>query len=259
MTGRRLVRRPFSWRVVSRVERPEAAVLAIVLAGAAVAGWYGSVFWLAVGVAGQLVLGGLGAVWIIGPATARLGFARYATLAISGVALTVFGRLAVDSIGLFMLPIAAVLLWAVLWLELQADRAGRGGLGLELTMIGIVFAAAAGLLSLTGRGEWALATGLLLLIVAVPAVRSAEARSRFGAGAIGHGLLHVLAVAQAATAVMLLAIPPVVSAALIALTFHAWSGAAEALEGDAPVRSVVLEFGALAVLGLVVALLLHGS
>ena len=48
-------------------------------------------------------------------------------------------------------------------------------------------------------------------------------------------------------------------AALIALAFHAWSGAAEALEEGSSARAVAVEFGALAVLGVVVALLLTRS
>ncbi|HEX6127726.1 MAG TPA: hypothetical protein VF071_01760 [Candidatus Limnocylindria bacterium] len=260
MTGRRLVRRPMAWGVISRVERPEGVVLAMLLAGVAAAGWYGgSTFWLAVAVAGQLALGGLGAVWLIGPATAGLGFARYATLAAAGVALTLFGRLTIGSIGLLMVPIAAVLLWLVLWLELRANRTGESGLGLELTMIGITFAASAGLLSLAGFGSWGAGIGLTLLVVAVPAVRAAEGRSRFGVQAVGQALLHLLAVAQVATVVTLLGIPPIVAAALIALAFHAWSGAAESLEAGSSSRAVLVEFGALAVLGVVVALLLQGT
>jgi hypothetical protein len=259
MTGRRLMRRPMSWGVISRLERPEGVALAIVMAGLAAVGWYASPFWLAVAVAGQLVLGGLGAVWIIGPASTRIGFARYATLAVSGVALTFFGRLTVGTIGLLLVPVAALMLWSVLWLELQANRTGRGGLGLELTMIGVVFGTAAGLLSLTLPDAWATGIGLLLPIVAVPAVRAAENRLRFGAEAIGQALLHLLAVAQVATAVTLLGIPAIVAAALVALAFHAWGGAVEALESGAPTRAVVVEFGALAVLGLVVALLLQGT
>ena len=260
MTERRLVRRPLAWSVISRVERPEGVVLAMVMAGVAAAGWYGgSTFWLIVAVAAQLVLGGLGAVWIIGPATARLGFARYATLAAAGVSITLFGHLATASIGLLMAPIAAVLLWTVLWLELHANRTGSGGLGLELTMIGMAFAAAAGLLSLTGPPGWELGIGLTLAVITVPALRTAEGRGRFGAHAVGQALLHLLAVAQVATVVTLLSIPAVVGAALIALAFHAWSGAAEALEEGSSVRGVAVEFGALAVLGVVVALLLQGS
>ncbi|HEX2193805.1 MAG TPA: hypothetical protein VHK63_02450 [Candidatus Limnocylindria bacterium] len=259
MTPRRVARRPLSWRIASRVERPEGVILALVLAGVAVGGWYGSNFWLAVAIAGELVLGGLGAVWIIGPATARLGFARYATLAVSGVAVTIFGRLTAESLGLLLAPGAALALWLVLWLELRANRAGRSDLGLELSMIGIVFAAAAGFLSLAGPSGWASGIGLTILVSTVPALRTAEGRRRFGAEAVGQALLHLLALAQVAAAVALLAIPPVVGAALLALAFHAWAGAAEALDGEASGRAVALEFGALAVLGMVVALLLHGS
>ena len=259
MTGRRLIRRPLSWRVVSRLEKPEGVALAIVMAALAAIGWYAAPFWLAVAIAGQLVLGGLGAVWIIGPATTRIGFARYATLAVSGVAFTLFGRLTVGTIGLLLVPVAAILLWTVIWLELQANRTGRGGLGLELAMIGVVFGTAAGLLSLTLPGSWATGIGLLLPLVAVPAVRSAETRQRYGVEAIGQALLHLLAVAQVATAVALMGIPAIVAAALLALAFHAWGGAAEALDDGAPARAVALEFGSLAVLGVVVALLLQAS
>jgi len=259
MTDRRIVRRAFSWRIASRVERPEAVLLALVLAGVAATGWYGSTFWMAVAIGAQLVLGGLGAVWVIGPATARLGFARYATLAAAAIALTVFGRLTVGAIGIGMLPIAAVLLWTVVWLELRANREGRSGLGLELALIGIVFAAAAGIARLIGADGWPAAISLTLAVAAVPAVRSAERRGRYGAEAIGQALLHLLAIAQVAGAATLLAIPPIVGAALLALTFHAWGGAAEALDEGASARSVAAEFGALAVLGIVVALLLSGA
>jgi hypothetical protein len=237
MTGRRLVRRPISWGIVSRLERPEGVALAVVMAALAAVGWYASPFWLAITIAAELVVGGLGAVWIIGPATTTIGFARYATLAVSGVALTMFGRLTVG--------------------QVRANRTGRSGLGLELMMIGIVFGTAAGLLSLTLPDAWGIGIGLMLPIVAVPAVRAAESRQRYGAEAVGQALLHLLAVAQVATAVALLGTPAVVAAALIALAFHAWGGAAEALQAGAPGRAVALEFGALAVLGVVVAFLLQ--
>jgi hypothetical protein len=158
-----------------------------------------------------------------------------------------------------MLPISAVLLWAVVWLELQANRVGRSGLGLELALIGIVFASAAGIASLVGADGWPAGMALTLAVAAVPAMRSAERRSRFGAEAMGQALLHLLAIAQVAAAAALLTIPPIVGAALLALTFHAWGGAAESLDEGASARSVAVEFGALAVLGLVVALLLSGG
>lgn len=259
MTERPAVRRSPSWRLSSRIERPDAAVLAILLAGIAAVGWYFSAFWLAVAIAGQLAIGGLGTVWVIGPATARLGFARYAVPATTGIALTLLGRALVEGVGPFLVPAAAVLLWTALWLELDLERSSRGRLGLELILVGVVFAAAEGTATLVPRNAWPTALGLLLLIIAVPAMRLSEARGRFGARAVGESLLHLLAVAQVAAGVALLTIPGLVGAAVIALAFHAWSGAAEALEGEASVRSVVVEFGALAVLGVVVALLLQGA
>ena len=66
-----------------------------------------------------------------------------------------------------------------------------------------------------------------------------------------------MAVAQVAAASACCSLPGVVGAAIVALGFHAWGGAAEALDDGASGRSVILEFGALAVLGLVVALLLY--
>ena len=122
-----------------------------------------------------------------------------------------------------------------------------------------MFATAHGSIALVQRDSWLEGIGLLLLVAAVPAIRMSEGRGRYGVKAIGEALLQLLAVAQVATAVHLLLVPSLVSAALVALTFHAWGGASEALEGGASVRSVALEFGALAVLGLVVALLLQGG
>jgi len=46
-------------------------------------------------------------------------------------------------------------------------------------------------------------------------------------------------------------------AALMALAFYAWSGAADALEGGDSGRSVAIEFGPLLLLGVVIGLLLH--
>jgi hypothetical protein len=254
----RRVTRSASWRLSARIDRPEVVLLAAGLAGLAAYGWYASPFWLAVVVGLQLALGGLGAVWIIGPATARLGFARYATTATTAIAITLFGRAVVGGIGLYLIPVALVVLWAVLRLELELQTALRGRLGLELLLVAVVFAAADGSIALAPREQWVDGLALLSLVAAVPALRMSEARGRFGAHAVGEGLLHLLAVVQVAAAVQLLALPALVAAALVALTFHAWSGAAEALEGGGSARSVAIEFGALAVLGLVVALLLQG-
>ena len=77
--------------------------------------------------------------------------------------------------------------------------------------------------------------------------------------AVGHGALHLLVVLQVATALALLDLPQPVGPALVALTFHSWSGAADALESGASTRAVVLEYGSLAAIGAVVALFLSGA
>ena len=77
----------------------------------AAVGWLVAPFWLAVAIAAQLAIGGIGAVWVIGPARGELGFARYAMLATAGVALTLFGRL-VPGLGLLLAPIVAVCCWS---------------------------------------------------------------------------------------------------------------------------------------------------
>jgi hypothetical protein len=254
----RLLRGPTAGRALSRVDHPEAIGLAIVLATVAAIGWLASPFWLAVAVGLQLALGGLGAVWLIGPAQIQLGIARYATLASAAVALTLFGRLLIPSVGLLLAPVTAFLLWTVLRIELEMTRTGRAGVLLDLVLVVMVFGTAAGVGAIVPRDAWP--PGLLLVILgtAIPALRAAEARGRGGVEAVGQAVLHLFAIAQIGAALALLRLPGVVGAAILALAFHAWSGAAEALDGGASARSVIIEFGALAVLGLVVALLLHG-
>jgi hypothetical protein len=256
--GRLSRRQPALAKVLARVQHPEAILIATLMTIAAAAGWLLSPFWLAVMVAAQLAIGGLGAVWLIGPAQPELGFARYATLATAGVAMTLFGRLVVPSIGLLLAPVAALLLWVVVRLELDLAE-GHRRVGLDLALVGIVFAGAAGLSALVPVDAWPPGLIPLLMIVSVAALRAAEARGRTGIEAVGQATLHVVAIAQIAAAVGLLRLPGVVGAAVIGLGFHAWAGAAEALDSGASARSVILEFGALAVLGLVVALLLHGA
>jgi hypothetical protein len=255
----RMLRRPVAGRALSRLEHPEAIALAIALAAGAAVGWLASPFWLAVAIGLELAVGGLGAVWVIGPVRTGLGFARYATLATAAVGLTLFGRVLMPSAGPLLAPIAALLLWAVIRVELEVNRTGHGGVVLDLALVAIVFSIAAGITALVPRDAWP--PGLLLVLVgcAIPALRASEARGRSGAEAVGQALLHLVALAQIGAALVLLALPGVVGAAILALAFHAWGGAAEALDDGASARSVVIEFGALAVLGLVVALLLHGS
>jgi hypothetical protein len=255
----RLLRRPAASRALSRLDHPEAIALAVALAIVAAIGWLASPFWLAVTVGAELTLGGLGAVWLIGPAQVQLGFARYATLASAAVALTLFGRLLIPSAGLLLAPVAALLLWTVLRIELEVSRTGRAGVLLDLVLVVMVFGTAAGVGAIVPRTAWP--PGLLLVVLGstIPALRAAEARGRTGVEAVGQAVLHLFALGQIGAALALLQLPGVVGAAILALAFHAWSGAAEALDGGASPRSVIIEFGALAVLGLVVALLLHGA
>jgi len=252
-------RRPAAARALSRLDRPEAVLIAIMMAIVAAAGWVVTPFWLAITIAAQLAIGGIGAVVLIGPARADLGFARYATLATAGVALTLFGRLVVPGIGLLLTPVAALLLWGVMRVELDLAEGSRRRVGIDLVLVGTVFAAAAGLAALVPVDAWPPGLVLLLVIAAVPALRAAEARGRSGIEAVGQATLHLVAIAQLGAVMSLLRLPGVVGSAIVALGFHAWAGAAEALDEGASVRAVVLEFGALAVLGLVVALLLHGA
>ena len=91
-------------RALTRLQYREAILISIAMAVVAAIGWLVTPFWVAVAVAAQLAIGGIGAVWLIGPARTELGFARYATLATAGVTLTLFGRLLVPSIGLLLTP-----------------------------------------------------------------------------------------------------------------------------------------------------------
>ncbi|MEO8252145.1 MAG: hypothetical protein ABI978_06980 [Chloroflexota bacterium] len=242
---------------VRRIERPEAIVLAVVLAGIGVFGWLASPFWLAVAIAAQLVVGGLGAVWVIGPVRARYGFARYATFGVAAIAATLLGRALAPVAQVVAAPAVALLLYGVLWCEMRLPEGRSPRLALDLAMVGIVFAAAAGVAANFPTVSWPPTVVLVVFIAAIPALRSAEMRGRYGVEAIGQAALHLLAVAQLGIALALLHLPGVVGSAVLALGFHAWGGAADALDTGARGRAVVIEFGSLALLGLLVALLLR--
>jgi hypothetical protein len=210
-----------------------------------------------VAIAGQLLLGGIVAVRIIGPARSDLGLARYAIPATAGIAATLFGRLIPGGLSLLLVPILAVLLWMVTYMELRAER-GTGGRTIgELLLTGIVFGGAAGVLVLFGPQTWPTPITVVAVLCIPPALRSAETRGTMGVAGVGQALLHVLVVAQVGTAVVLLNMPIHFMGALIAFAFYAWSSAAEALRDSAPGRSVAVEFGALLLIGLVAGLLMH--
>ncbi len=243
--------------IARRWERPEAIVLAVMLAGLAVYGWSAAPFWVAAVIAGQLAIGGMGAVWVIGPVRARYGFARYATFAVAAVAATLLGKLLTQIAQLAAAPLVALLLFSVLWFELRLPEGRSPRLAVDLTLVGIVFAAAAGIGATFPAASWPPTVVLIVIVAAVPALRAAELRGRFGVDAVGQAVLHLLAVAQLGASLALLHLPGVVGAAVLALGFHAWAGAAEALDNGARGRAVIIEFGSLALLGLLVALLLR--
>jgi len=242
---------------LQRVDRPQAIALAVGLAITAAVGWLvGGSFILAVAVAIELTAGGLGAVALMGPSQPGLGIARYTTLALAGVSATLAGRLIPGGVSLLFIPLLAVMLWAVLWLELRASFETVERTALDLALTAILFAAAAGIGGLMGNEGWPPPLGLVLLIGLVLSLRSAEARGEGGVQAVGQALLHTLAIGQVAVAVVILRIPGLVGPALVALAFYVWGGAADALGGGSNPRSVALEFGSLALLGFVVAVLM---
>jgi hypothetical protein len=240
--------------VLRQIDRPAVMGLAILQAVVAAAGWFASPVWLAGAVAAQLALGGVGAVRILGPARSDLGLARYAMPAVAGIVATLFGKLIPGGLSLLLVPIVAVLLWSVTYLELRVERGSGGRTVGDLLLTAMVFAGAAGVMALFGTQTWP--TPLILVAgLSLPlALRAAEARGTMGAEGLGQALLQLLVVAQVGAAAVLLVLPPTVIAALIALAFYTWGGAVDALRGESSGRSVAAEFGALTALGLVIGL-----
>ncbi|MGZ8562819.1 MAG: hypothetical protein ACXWWU_04285, partial [Candidatus Limnocylindria bacterium] len=183
--------------------------------------------------------------------------ARYMIPATAGIAVTLFGRLIPGGLSLLLVPIVAVILWSVTYLELRAER-GTGGRTLgDLILMAVVFSGAAGLLALFGPQAWPTPVLLIGLLTVPAAFRASEARGTMGAEGFGQGLLQVLAVLQVGVAAALLNLNVVVTASLMALAFYTWGGAVDALRGGASGRSVAVEFGALILVGLFVGLFLY--
>lgn len=245
-------------QIRSRITRIDAPTVAILLAALAAMGWFVAPFGVALVIGAQLVVGGMGGVWLVGPIRPRYGFARYGTPALAAVAATLVGRLLTGPMQFIAIPVVAVALFGVIWSEIELPSGRVPRLAIDISLVGIVFAVAAGVAVALPRLSWPPALLLVLLAAALPALRAAELRGRSGIGAIGDAALHLLALAQLGAALALLDLPGVVSPALLALGFHAWGGAAESLEAGAPRRAIITEFGTLAALGILVALLLHG-
>ena len=241
---------------LQRIDRPQAIALTAALAVTAAIGWLASPVVLAVAVGIELAAGGLGAVALMGPSRPGLGIGRYTTLALAGVSAALAGRLIPGGVSLLFVPLLAVMLWAVLWLELRASFDTTERTALDLALTAILFATAAGIGGLLGNQGWPPPLGLVLVVGLLLSLRSAEARGEGGVQAIGQALLHTLAIGQVAVAVVVLRIPGLVGPALVALAFYVWGGAADALGGGATPRSVAFEFGSLALLGFIVAVLM---
>lgn len=243
--------------ILRRVDRPAAILLAIAQAAVATAGWFAEPLWLAVAIAGQLVLGGIVAVRVIGPMRSDLGLARYAIPAAAGISATLFGRLIPGGLSLLLVPILVVLLWIVTYLELRIER-GTGGQTIgRLLLTAILFTGTTGILFLFGARSWPSPLVLVAGLALPLALRSSEARGTMGLEGFGQALLHVLVVAQVGAATVLLNIPLAAMAGLMALAFYMWSSVVETLRGDVSGRGVATEFGALLLFGLVLGLLLH--
>jgi len=253
--GRRMLRAG-RLRSARAIKRAGPLALPLMLAALVAAGWAVDPVALAIVLALELALAGLGTAALLGAARTSIGYARYAILAVVAVSVTLAGRQLPDGIG----PLAAPVAWAFLWWTLNTERKGAtkpgGRLALDLFLVLTVFAAATGLAGLFPEELWLLELVLLGILTSVACLRAAEARGALGVPAVGHGALHLLVVLQVAAALFLLDLPQPVGPALIALTFHSWSGAADALESGTSDRAVVLEYGSLAAIGAIVALFL---
>ena len=227
--GRRLLR---TWRVVGArgIKRAGPVLLPLFMAALVAVGWVVDVVALAGVLALELALAGLGRAALLGAARPSSGYARYAILAVSAVSITLVGRLLPPGIGPLAAPLAWVFLIWVLYIERHGPDMAGYRLSLDLTLVLTVFSATAGMSGVMPSELWLLGLILLGALVFVACLRAAEARGALGVTAVGHALLHLLVVLQVATAMLLLELPQPVGAALVALTFHSWSGAADALE-----------------------------
>jgi hypothetical protein len=236
------------------IRRAGPVLLPLLMAALVAAGWSVDLVALAGVIALELALAGLGTAALLGAARPNSGYARYAIFAVSAVSVTLAGRLLPPGIGPLAAPLAWAFLFWVLYIERHAMAMPGYRLSLDVTLVLTVFSATAGMGSLLPPELW-----LLGLLVAVPCLRAAEARGTLGVPAVGQAALHLLVVLQVATAMLLLELPLPVGPALVALTFHSWSGAADALESGVSSRAVVLEYGSLAAIGIIVAVFLSGG
>ena len=251
MTGEAAPRR-------ASVRSASITLLVLALSALVFMGWIGDPVLLGLSVALQLPLGGFGGIALIGPAREDHAIGPYLTLPVASVALTLGGRLvAPTGVGLLLIVVVAAALWIMVQTEIAYAHGDRPKTILDLVLVAVLFAGTAGTATLASLAPWLPSLVVVGLLALVLGVRAAEARGALGGGALGQAVLHALAVVQLSAGIGLLELPGAIGPAVLALGFYAWSGAADALQGGASRRSVLLEFGALAALGLVVALLVY--
>jgi len=197
--GRRMLRAS-RVRGARAVKRAGPLALPLMLAALVAAGWAVDSVALAIVLALELALAGLGTAALLGAVRPSIGYARYAILAVVAVSITLAGRQLPDGIG----PLAAPVAWAFLWWTLNTERKGAtkpsGRLALDLFLVLTVFATAAGLAGLFPEELWLLELVLLGILTSVACLRAAEARGALGVPAVGHAALHLLVVLQVAAA-----------------------------------------------------------
>ena len=142
-------------------------------------------------------------------------------------------------------------------LELGLTEAGQRRVGLDLALVGIVFAAAAGIGGMIPADAWPPGLILLLILASVPALRAAEARGGAASRRSGRRRCTWWRSRRSPPRSACCSCP-----AWWARPSWRWAsmpGAARPRRWTTahPGGRSILEFGALAVLGLVVALLLY--
>ena len=242
-----------------QIGRLDVILLLLSVSGLMLLGWIADPFLLGIVCALQLVLAGFGAIALIGPARSDRGIARYLVPPLGSVSLTLALRLASPSgPGLLFGLIALLGLWLVFHTELTYARGQRPKTALDLVLAIVIIAASAGIPAAIGSG-WPPALAVVALVAFVLALRAAESRGATGGAGLGQAALHSVAIVGMAAALPLLELPGLMAPAVLGLGFYSWSGAADALEEGASTRTVIGEFGLLAVVGLTVALLLYGG
>ena len=245
----------------TRIRELAAAFLVVAETVLVFLGWFESTALLGIALAGQLALGGSLGIALLGPARGDRGVARYLTLPLTAIGVTLFGRsLPPDqfSNAIALAVVAAGVLWGALQIEMAYARGDRPKILLDILLAAVMFLGAASFGPLIGDDPPMVSLGLVGLLGFALGLRAAEARGTSGGTAVGHALLQGFTVIQVGVALYLLELPGVVGPAVMFLAFYGWSGAADDLHAGVSKRRVFVEYGALALFGLVVVLIVLG-